>query len=859
MRLRLLLLGLLSAAPVLANPTVELTDLCKPEQTVCVNWFYRRGFDADVFGKDPGELASSKDWKKIEAFPLWVGKLDPENASASFATYTFVSYFQTPPDLLEGSKQPGIALREIGEAFEVYINGTLVAKEGTVANERITFHRTVRDVAYEIDHSQLHAGTNQIVFKIHGDPRYDHTGFYASRGYRIGQFQDLVFANQDRIGIVLICLYLFVGLYHLLLYFKRKQDAYNLYYALFAILLFVYLMTRQGAVFELPIDTRLIQRVELMVLYLLGPLMIFFFDTLFRQKITKLSKVFGIYGLLLTIITAFLPMHLAELLLRVWQVSILLHIPYGLYQMINARIAQNRDAGRLLAGFSVFLVCAVFDILDSAVFNYGITLTKYGFSVFIIGIALILANRFMRVHNAVEELNESLERKVEDRTRELKASLDTVHTLKVQQDGDYFLTSLLIAPLNGSTVHSKHFSVETLISQKKKFRFKKWDAEIGGDIVTAHNIELSGRSYIAFLNGDAMGKSMQGASGALVLGTVFKAVVTRTQNATGARNRFPERWLKECFLELQNVFVSFDGTMLISAVLGLADEQTGLIYYINAEHPWIALYRNGKAEFAEKELLLRKIGIYGLEGNLSVKTFQLQAGDVLFLGSDGRDDLALSVDAQGHRLINEDENLFLRQIEQAQGDIKQTYDCIQHSGEIIDDLTLMRIGYREDEPLLHDGENPELLASLRTARDEVTAGRLQEAIAHYASVLSFDPNHAEALREISHAHARLKNFTQAANFADSYGWTNPADTDGLYFASYFHKMAGDYKRAADFGEAVRLREPALVKNLVNLADSYRMLGEPARAEKLVQESLALDPQNESAKRLREILERKAAG
>lgn len=859
MRLRILLLGLLSAAPLLANPTVELTELCKPNETVCVTWLYRRGFDSDVFGKDPGELLASTNWKKLESFPVWINKLDPENTTQSFATYTFVSYFQAPAYLLEGSRQPGISLREIGEAFEIYVNGTLIAKEGQVEGEQITFHRTVRDVTYEIDHAQLHAGTNQIVFKIYGDPRYDHTGFYASRGYVVGPFQELAYSNQDRIGLVLIFLYLFVGLYHLLLFYKRRQDTYNLYYALFAILLFAYLMTRQGAVFELPVDTRLIQRIELMVLYILGPLMIFFFDSLFRQQVTKISKIFGAYGLLLTTVTAFLPMHLAELLLRVWQASILLHIPYGFYQMIRAQRAQNRDAGRLLAGFAVFLVCAVFDILDSAIWNSGITLTKYGFSVFIIGIALILANRFMRVHNAVEELNESLERKVEDRTRELKDSLDTVHTLKVQQDGDYFLTSLLIAPLNGSTVRSKHFNVETLISQKKKFRFKKWDAEIGGDIVTAHNIELSGRNYIAFLNGDAMGKSMQGASGALVLGTVFKSVVTRTQNATGARNRFPERWLKECFLELQNVFVSFDGTMLISAVLGLADEETGLIYYINAEHPWIALYRDGQASFAENELLLRKIGIYGLEGNLSVKTFQMKPGDVLFLGSDGRDDLALSVDEKGHRLINEDENLFLRQIEQAQGDIKRTYDCIQHSGEVIDDLTLMRIGYKEDEPLLNSGENQELTASLRTARDEAGAGRLQEAIAHYKSVLSFDAEHVEALRELSQVHARLKNYTEAASFADAYAWKNPADIDGLYFASYFHKMAGDYKRAADFGEAVRLREPSQVKNLVNLADSYRMLGEPTRAEKLVQESLALDPQNESARKLRDILERKAAG
>jgi len=461
----------------------------------------------------------------------------------------------------------------------------------------------------------------------------------------------------------------------------------------------------------------------------------------------------------------------------------------------------------------------------------------------------------MRVHNAVEELNETLEKKVEDRTRELKETLDTVNTLKVQQDGDYFLTSLLITPLNAARVQSRNFSVETLISQKKKFRFKKWDAEIGGDIVTAHNIQLSGRDYIAFLNGDAMGKSMQGASGALVLGTVFKSVIARTQNSATVQKRFPERWLKECFLELQNVFVSFDGTMLISAVLGLADEETGLIYYVNAEHPWVALYREGRADFVESELVLRKIGIYGLEGNLSVKTFQMQPRDVLVIGSDGRDDLAIATDAEGHRIINEDERLFLRQIELANGDLRGIYKCIQNAGEIIYDLTLMRISYLEDAPLLHDDEPREFTESVQLARAAAGSGKPTEAIAHFEHALTILPEHPDVLRELAQTHLRNRTYSEAAQIFARYVSKKPGDTETLYLTSYAHKLAGDYSKATDYGEAVRLREPKLVRNLINLADSYRMLGDQARAAKFVDECFLLEPTNENAQKLRDLLER----
>jgi hypothetical protein len=62
--------------------------------------------------------------------------------------------------------------------------------------------------------------------------------------------------------------------------------------------------------------------------------------------------------------------------------------------------------------------------------------------------------------------------------------------------------------------------------------------------------------------------------------------------------------------------------MLVSSVIGLIDDSSGLLYYINAEHPSLVLYRDGKAEFIDSNLeIFRKIGIGGIEGKLVVRTF----------------------------------------------------------------------------------------------------------------------------------------------------------------------------------------------------------------------------------------------
>jgi hypothetical protein len=93
------------------------------------------------------------------------------------------------------------------------------------------------------------------------------------------------------------------------------------------------------------------------------------------------------------------------------------------------------------------------------------------------------------------------------------------------------------------------------------------------------------------------GNRWQGAGGILVLGAVFKSIIERTSYSDIVKRMSPERWLKNSFVELHKVFESFDGSMLVSIILGLIDEKNGLMYFINAEHPSTILYRDKKAVF----------------------------------------------------------------------------------------------------------------------------------------------------------------------------------------------------------------------------------------------------------------------
>lgn len=372
----------------------------------------------------------------------------------------------------------------------------------------------------------------------------------------------------------------------------------------------------------------------------------------------------------------------------------ILYLGITLNHLIRRVIAKDRDAFLILIGVLITVFAAILDTLGARNVFVFPRLVGYSFLFFILSIATILANKFVRLNEEVEELNLGLEKKVEQRTEELRLSLEQVNRLKVQQDADYFLTSLLINPLSSNKNTSEVIKTEFYTKQKKSFEFKNRTYEIGGDILISGNVKLCGKKYVVFVNGDAMGKSIQGAGGALVLGTVFNTILTRSSISL-YQNKQPEKWLEEAFLELQKIFESFDGSMYISIVLGLVEENTGLLYYINAEHPWTVLYRNGVACYIEEELTLRKIGIPENEEHLVIKNFQMLPGDTIVIGSDGRDDLL--VGKEGNRVVNEDQNQFLKRVEEGNADLRKVYEEIIKFGVILDDLSLLKVTYNPED------------------------------------------------------------------------------------------------------------------------------------------------------------------
>ena len=502
-----------------------------------------------------------------------------------------------------------------------------------------------------------------------------------------------------------------------------------------------------------------------------------------------------------------------------------------------------------------------------------------------------------QAHAELQDYANNLEDKVEKRTAELNQTLQEVRALKTQQDGDYYLTSLLQKPLNYNANKSERIHTEFYLEQKKRFEFRTKPGDLGGDCCVTGNLRLGTdrefKRYIVAANGDAMGKSMQGAGGSLVMGVVMNSILARSARNNRVLNVTPQQWLTDVYEEMHGVFQAFNGSMVISAVVVVIDEETGDAWYFNAEHPFSVLYRNGKASFVEEELRLRKIGLES-EMPFAVHYLKLEPNDVLVLGSDGRDDVDLTPE-DPVRTINEDEYLFLKRVEDSHGELESMVTAIKKSGAITDDLSLLRIEFRANVPALKaegsgGGENrkpppididlydeSELEAALATSSSGVIdsdggehaiADRSEdfERLFQEGRRLARDGKDEEALEVLNQAYTlrgdvpalnkilavltfKERDYEKAIEILNEYLKHDPAIVDFWLYLSISHKRTGDFKRALDAGNRVLEISPKRVINLINLADIHQKLGDAAQAREFLDRALALDPQNRQARTL----------
>ncbi|MCP5500811.1 MAG: hypothetical protein H7A25_12965 [Leptospiraceae bacterium] len=273
----------------------------------------------------------------------------------------------------------------------------------------------------------------------------------------IGIKEEIVFGNGKDINQWIIkrdierflfgILYIFIGLFSSVLYFRRKLNEYLAFGILSLSTGFFYISSRVTGIqhllfysdtFWLYLAISSLSLIPVGIFWLLYHLLI---KT--KRIILLLLRIHIIYFISVLLMFFFLPIYISMLFFYpISFVSLL----FGIVMLIYESLKGNREARIIIFSITINLLAAIHDILRNfSLLPYDILLGPRAFFILIMSIVYILERRFSEIHKKLElysrdlELaKDKLEEKVEERTRELKKSLRKVQTLKYAQDGDYF-------------------------------------------------------------------------------------------------------------------------------------------------------------------------------------------------------------------------------------------------------------------------------------------------------------------------------------------------------------------------------------------------------------------------------------
>ena len=356
--------------------------------------------------------------------------------------FTFSTIFSIGDKAILNDEILGLYLSHIGLNWEVYLNGKCIKKEMFLNDAgEIERYRGLRGVLINLNSKYLLEGNNLLSFRIIGDPTCPFTGFFHSKPYIIDRYDKLQNEQSEIFSLILAFLYLFIGIYHIYLFLLRRAEKYNLYYSLFSMGVFAYFIARSTYVFSIIPDSQIALRFEYIIAYSLLPVFGLFLDDIINHKISKFTKGYIFYSILIAILTVPTPIPFARDLLRIWQYSAIIPLSYYLIFVVGLSFIKNVQnlmrmfsikqktyvfirsiwkalfrsvSGNLLLGVIIGICGVVFDILDSLFFSSGFVVSQYAFFIVVLGVMLVLTNRFQAMYNEIEALNKDLKSNIID-------------------------------------------------------------------------------------------------------------------------------------------------------------------------------------------------------------------------------------------------------------------------------------------------------------------------------------------------------------------------------------------------------------------------------------------------------------
>lgn len=408
---------------------------------------------------------------------------------------TYRTSFKIPKEYL--GRQQALTFQYIGSAYRIWIDGHEYPGLGKVGR---TQAEEIPQLSQNIIVFVPTKETIEVVIQV-SNFSFREGGILSDVIY--GQAQNIVpsvykplFLSLIQIGAVLI-----IGIYYLVIYQSRMRDQDYLYFGLFSIFLaFRSVLLSEFVVnmFFPTIQWEFIIRLEYLIDISALLLLAFFVKSVFpqdaNQYIVRLLQVVTALSYLIILFNT--PYRFTGLLPYYTLIFMLIFLYLLIDTTIKAKRQKREDVNLNMISFFMLLTGIIYDVSNYVIGFSTIFILNYVFFVFILLQAVILSNRYNRIHvnnqKLTEELlvlNNHLEEKIEERTLELREK--NVQLENLQQTRTKILAN--IAHDIGSPLAGVRMYLQILIEGKINLNLKNTYQEL-----------INKLAYVQHLNNDLL-------------------------------------------------------------------------------------------------------------------------------------------------------------------------------------------------------------------------------------------------------------------------------------------------------------------------------------------------------------------
>ena len=446
--------ALLAAALLLAgSPVRPEARLVSPGQVTSLagEWRSRAGDDLAWARPD----LDDSDWTPLRQPMGWGSQ--PALPASRMAWHRLEVRVEEPPASAEGraALRLGVTMGKVESAYELYAGGKLLGGVGALPPEpRMAYDR---HRSYALPPEAIGPdGRIVLALRAWKSPDTNTSIPGPIEGpFLIGPIEELVRREllSELPELVFAVVFAITGFLHLNLYWRRRQLREYLWLALVAFITAAYTILRTQWKYRLSDDFLLLKELEHGLLYLQVACFVQFLWPLLGWRLSRAIRACQGLTLAAGAVVVLTPGLGLNLRLLPWlQVEVL-----GLTAVLLSGLAREawrgHPEGRTI-GVGVVLLAAAYlnDMALDRGWSHGYRLIPFGFFAFVWSMAISLANRFTRVHQEVDALRRDLERRVEERTRELAEAnraksrflANMSHEIRTPMNGVIGMTRLLL-------------------------------------------------------------------------------------------------------------------------------------------------------------------------------------------------------------------------------------------------------------------------------------------------------------------------------------------------------------------------------------------------------------------------------